>query len=1097
MVRAMEASGRKIGTPLGEFLRGRRHAAGLTQRGLADAAELSVGVVRDLEQGISARLHRGSVERLTAVLGVTTAESPSVIVASEGPADPDRGSGGVLSLRVLGPLAAWRDGVPVSLGGSKQRTVLGLLAVHPDAVVSQDAIGEVLWGGDLPPTAATMIQSHVSRLRNALDPQRSARGGGGGGGLLQAAGVGYRMQPNGVELDLLAFRRLAEDARAARRAADAAGACELFERALGLWRGEPLADVALLRGHPAVVGLAERRAEVVVEYADTASAAGWPDQVLPHLLSLASRDPLNERAHACLMIALAAGGQQAAALEVYQQARRRLDDQLGVRPGAALAGAHTRVLQHDIPAAVADPRLAVSGSTVIRAESRDNGQRAQVCQLPPAVADFTGRAEQVARLQGMLGPDDDRAAVPVVVISGPPGVGKTALMLRAGHVIRPFFPDGQLWAQLDGASDRPRDPGDVLGELLRALGVHGSGIPGSTDERAALFRSRLADRRVLIVADDAASAAQVRPLLPGTYGCAVMVTSRRQLADLAGARHLPLGPLTAGEATELLGRIAGADRIAAESQATSELAAACGQLPLAVRIAGAKLAGRPSALVVRLAEAVADERHRLDALQVGDLSVRASLASGYQSLSEAARKAFRLLGLLGPCDVAEWVVAALLGMPDAGLVVNELCDRSMLTLAGTDLTGQARFRLHDLLRDYASEELEGEPEPEREAAMERAYIGWLQLASVASTRLPMEPYFPARNETTALAVIPAEVAVRLTAEPVAWFAAERLNLLAAVESACTAGRRAFAEQLATYQAAYHHIQDRHDDAERIWSRIAASAQRAGDGLAVAHAQVRLGAALLQRTYSAAALEVLDQCVQAFDATTNADALPMALYWRAVCAWDLDDFVKAQRDAERGVALAQQAGNRHAECMNLRSLAQTLVKLGHASEALRAGEQALIIASELGDESYLKVTLYNLAFVCAMAGQCERAVAICQRILGLCRKMGDARLEALALGVLGDAFHGLGQDQEAVDVLSKALPVFQEHAIPRFQALCMFKLGNAYRALDQQKEAIQYLERSLAIFRELRLDSFEERALLVLNACLARAGQVDDLAAESW
>ena len=256
------------------------------------------------------------------------------------------------------------------------------------------------------------------------------------------------------------------------------------------------------------------------------------------------------------------------------------------------------------------------------------------------------------------------------------------------------------------------------------------------------------------MADDAASAAQVRPLLPGTAGCAVMVTSRAQLADLPGARHLHFGPLTAGEATELLGSIAGADRIAAEPEAAGELAAACGQLPLAVRIARAKLAARPAALVASLVEALADERHRLDALQVGDLSVRASLASGYQSLSEAARRAFRLLALLGPCDVAEWTVGALLGEPDASAVVTELSDRSMLMIVGTDGTGQARFRLHDLLRDYAQEQLEGEAVPELQDALCRADEGWFQLASSASAALPRDPYFPSVSHGRAPEVVP-------------------------------------------------------------------------------------------------------------------------------------------------------------------------------------------------------------------------------------------------------------------------------------------------------------------------------------------------------
>src|ERR1035438_7446787 len=404
MVRVMEAFSRATGTLLGEFLRGRRRAAGWTQRGLADAAGLSVGVVRDLEQGISGRPHPGSVERLAAALGVTLPVGSSVLaVADDGRAGASGGFGGVLRLQVLGSLVVWRDGVVVPLGGGKQRAVLGLLAAHPGVVVSLEATSEVLWGGELPSTAAAMIQSHVSRLRGVLEPGRPPRGGGG---LLEAADVGYRLEPGGVELDLLVFRRFAAEARAARRAAgaagaggvfgggvggwgaggaaDAAGACELFGEALGVWRGEPLADVALLRGHPVVVGLAGQRAEVVVEYAETASAAGWHDQVLPHLQALAARDPFNERALACLMVALAGGGKQAAALEVYEQARRRLDDQLGVQPGTGLASAHTRVLRHDIPvpAIVPDPSRSGSGSTVSGGR-HPNGGPAGPFQLRP------------------------------------------------------------------------------------------------------------------------------------------------------------------------------------------------------------------------------------------------------------------------------------------------------------------------------------------------------------------------------------------------------------------------------------------------------------------------------------------------------------------------------------------------------------------------------------------------------------------------------------------------------------------------------------------------------------------------------------------
>jgi hypothetical protein len=331
-----------------------------------------------------------------------------------------------------------------------------------------------------------------------------------------------------------------------------------------------------------------------------------------------------------------------------------------------------------------------------------------VCQLPPVVADFTGREEEGARLSQVLKQAQDTMVVPVAVVSGAPGVGKTTLALRVGHSLRSVFPDGQLYCQLAGASHRRRDPGEALGELLRALGVHGSAIPEATSERASLFRSQLADRRVLVVADDAASAAQVQPLLPGTAGSAVVVTSRARLAGLPGATTVELDPFTPVEAVRLLSRIVGSQRVEAEQEAARELASACGMMPLAVRIAGAKLAARPSWPLSVLCRKLSGERRRLDELEIEDLSVRASFALSYHGLSEQAKRLFRLMGLLGPRDFAEWVFAALLGEPDVSTVVNELADKSLLTPVGIDATGQARYRLHDLLREYACERLADE-----------------------------------------------------------------------------------------------------------------------------------------------------------------------------------------------------------------------------------------------------------------------------------------------------------------------------------------------------------------------------------------------------
>lgn len=457
----MEISSQPIGTSLGQLLRERRCAAGWTQRELAEAAGVSVGVVRDLEQGISQRPRPGSWRRLAGALG---GHGPDPAARGPGRAEP-------LTIQVLGPLRVWRRGIPLPLGGGKQRAVLGLLGLHPDTVVSRGAIGAVLWGDDAPHNAAPIIQSHMSRLRTALDPAGSH---GQRGGLLGTAGAGYLLRSDRAVLDLVTYRRLAERARAALRPGDAAVACELFEQALDVWRDEPAADVELLAGHPWVTSLQLQRAELLVEYAEAASGQGWHDRVLPHLQALAEHDPLNERVHACLMIALAGAGRQAAALELYARLRRRLNDQLGVQPGAALAAAHMRVLRRQIPPRAAPGRTA----SVSRGPAAGAGLLPRPFQLPPSVADFTGRAEQIAQLDVMLRPDGSRSAVPVVVLSGPPGVGKTTLMVHVAQVMRRFFPDGQLWAQAAGFAGSWRHRG--VGHRRAA----GHGRRGRRRERA-------------------------------------------------------------------------------------------------------------------------------------------------------------------------------------------------------------------------------------------------------------------------------------------------------------------------------------------------------------------------------------------------------------------------------------------------------------------------------------------------------------------------------------------------------------------------------------------------------------------------------------
>jgi tetratricopeptide (TPR) repeat protein/DNA-binding XRE family transcriptional regulator len=704
-----------------------------------------------------------------------------------------------------------------------------------------------------------------------------------------------------------------------------------------------------------------------------------------------------------------------------------------------------------------------------------------VFQLPAAPADFTGRAAECGRLVGALIAGQDQLGVPLVVVSGPPGAGKTSLVLQVAHKVRKRFADGQLWVHLAGTSARPPDPGEVLGEFLRGLGVPGSQIPPDLAGRAACYRSWLAGRRVLVVADDAASVAQVRPLLPGTAGCAVVVTSRARLEGLDGAHLLPLDVMTAEDAVGLLARIVGTDRVAAERAAAESLAQACGGLPLALRITGAKLATRPSWPLSVMVRKLTGANTRLRELESAEVSVRASIASSYHSLPLRSRRAFVLLALLGPAAFAEWAVAALLGEPQAADVVADLESRSLLTAVGTDITGEPRFQLHDLLGDFAAERLADEPDADKSKALDRMLGAWLQLSIMANAHLPPEASFPPPPICPSPAVVPAQVAERLTADPIAWFTAERINLITGVEHAGQRGQLDLARQLAANQSTYQYLQYRPDDAERMWNVVASRARESGDSAGAVYASVRIGASLIMRGRAADALPVLDMCIEGADQGMDPEILASALEWRATCAWDLDHFTAARADAQRGVAVARQSGSRWAEIGNLDILCSSLAHVGKAEEAIATGQAALAIASGLGAPAYELESLLALAGACTVTGRHEQAVPLCQRAIEVASKLGDHCHKAIAHGKLGDAYHGLGRYDDAVRSLLWALPVFRSHRSRRFHAVCLLKLGYAYEAMGSP-EATGYLEESLQIFRQLRLPRKADLAQQALNRC---------------
>jgi DNA-binding SARP family transcriptional activator len=752
-----------------------------------------------------------------------------------------------LWLSVLGPLEAWGDGAPLSLGPPIRRAVLALLLMDPGVLVRQDTIVDELWGDSPPRTAVGLVQAHVSRIRRLLGPHaRSA----GDEGVIDSVRGAYRLSLSARQVDLLAFRDLAARAAAARESGDDVTAVECYEHAVGMWRGKPFADVDVLCGHPSITALRREQAGVLMRYAEVACALGQYDRVLPRLQALADADPLNEPAHARLMIALAGSGQQAAAIRVHQDVRTRLDRELGLYPGEELAEAYVRVLRQDIHTGNRGQAPA-TGHVVPR-------------QLPAAPRCFTGRHAELAALSALgeraLG---NASGVVIAALTGMAGIGKTALAVHWAHAVAGRFPDGQLFVNLRGScpSGTPVLPTDAVRGFLSALGVPLPWIPPDTDGQAALYRSLLASRRMLIVLDNAQDAEQVRPLLPGSPGCLVLVTSRNRLTGLAaaeGAHLISQGVLAEAESRDLLALHLGAERVAAGSAAVSELMALCGGLPLALCDVAARAVARPRLPLAALAAEMRDTRRRLDVLETGEsaTSVRMVFSWSRAKLGDRASRMFRLLGIHPGPDITGTAAASLAGLPQeqAQLALAELCDEHLLT---EYVPG--RFICHDLLRSYAVEEaMTCESEADRHAAVHRVLDHYLHAASLASSFL-----YHYHSEVARPRPQPGVMLEEIggPAQAAEWFESEQHVLLAVIGQAAESGYTPHAWALPSVAGWYF-------QGKACWQRLAAAqesalvvAARHGDLTGLATARQHLGWLRFLLGDIASAAHHLDEAMQ--------------------------------------------------------------------------------------------------------------------------------------------------------------------------------------------------------------------------------------------
>jgi DNA-binding SARP family transcriptional activator/tetratricopeptide (TPR) repeat protein len=597
---------------------------------------------------------------------------------------------------VLGPVRAWRGPVELNVGPNQQRAILTLLLVRANQLVPVDDMMELLWEEKPPASAVNVVHKYIGSIRRLLEPGLAARASGR---WVTRHGVAYRLAADENMLDLIAFRRMVKDARAAERPADT---LDLLLDALTLRRGACGGGLDRCgRGGDYFTTVDREYVAAVAEAADAALASAQPQRILALLKQVAVDEPLNESLQARLMLVLAATGQQALALAHYQAIRERLGDELGVHPGTEMRTAYGKVLQQDYPADLADQ--------VVTAGGQGYAPLVPPAQLPADLPTFAGRESELWHVAQMLGPGGDCPTVAVCAIDGMAGIGKTTFAIHWAHRIAKHFADGQLYLNLRGfdSSGAATAPADALYALLCSLGVPASYIPDGLDARAGLYRSVLAGKRVLIVLDNARDVQQVRPLLPGSPGCLIIATSRNPLIGLAmtdGARLLTLNLPSLPTAMQTLERRLGAGRVAAEPAAVEEIIQLCGRLPLALAIVSARAAAHPGFTLGSIAGDLRRTQGRLDAFAAGTAADARSVFSwSYRQLSPQACRLFRLLSLPSPVDITVAAGASLLGVPpdEATRLIAELADTALLTEHQP-----GRYSFHDLIRAYAAELLQ-------------------------------------------------------------------------------------------------------------------------------------------------------------------------------------------------------------------------------------------------------------------------------------------------------------------------------------------------------------------------------------------------------
>ncbi|MEU0382843.1 AfsR/SARP family transcriptional regulator [Streptomyces chartreusis] len=942
---------------------------------------------------------------------------------------PDAVEHDALRFRVLGPVGAWRGDEPLSTGSPQQRALLAALLLRQGRSATAAELIDALWGEEPPSHALAAVRTYASRLRKTLDP-----------GVLVSESGGYAIR--GLSeggLDLAVAQEWAAEAEKAHNAGDLTRARDALGRALTLWDGEPLAGVPGPYADAQRVRLEEWRLQLIESRLGMDLEQGYHAEAVSELTALTAAHPLRERLRELLMLALYRSGRQAEALAVYADTRRLFADELGVEPRPGLTELQRRIL-------AADPRLAELSAPV----TEPAPVSVRPAQLPATVPDFTGRAAFVAELSEILASAEGRVmAVSALAAIG--GVGKTTLAVHVAHQVRGAFPDGQLYVDLQGAGPRPADPESVLGLFLQGLGIADSAIPSSMEGKAALYRSVLDGRRVLVLLDNARDAAQVRPLLPGTEGCAALITSRVRMVDLAGAHLVDLDVMSPEEALTLFTKIVGQGRVATEREAAMDVVAACGFLPLAIRIAASRLAARRTWTVSVLAAKLADERRRLDELRAGDLAVKATFELGYGQLEPAQARAFRLLGLADGPDISLAAAAAVLDLPaeDTEDLLESLVDTSLLESAAP-----GRYRFHDLVRLYARACAERDEWPlsERRATISRLLDFYLATATgVYRIERPGERLV---DHLEAADYPGLTFQNRHAAQD--WLYSEARSLLAAVQQAPSEGELRKGIDLLLV---VRDLAESGSDANR---------------------------------YESVATALLDAATAGGDERAEARVRGILAFVYSLTG----RFEESDREAREAVRLCRATGDdwTMAEALNGRGV--IAVYQNRHEDGEKYISQAIEHYQALDDRSGEAGVLCNLSRIHLATGRTASAITLAQRSISIYDDMGNAMRGANGRYTLALALTETGETAAASEQLLQALTVFKDSRQRLWEGMCLFRLAEVDLAARRPAQAAANAERALNILRGIGGEWRRANVLTVLGRALADIGQ-QDRAAVMW